>query len=90
MSIVIAVLLLLFGGWLWKEHKAGTLHDRPNWLLAIVLYGVKNHSPLGFVLMIIAFAIFRMWFLLFATLVIWAIYAGLQKSIAEKETQEQK
>jgi hypothetical protein len=90
MSIVIAVILLLFGGWLWKEHKAGTLQDRPNWLLAIVLYGVKNHSPIGFIVMIVVFAVFRMWFLLAVTVALWVLYAGLQKSIKEKETQEQK
>lgn len=88
MSIVIAVLLVLFGGWLWKEHKAGTLKDRPNWLLAIVLYGVKNHSPLGFIIMITIFAVCRMWLLLLITLAIWVLYAGLQKSMKEQEAKE--
>ncbi|MNE62787.1 hypothetical protein D3C80_1580920 [compost metagenome] len=89
MSIVIAVMLLLFGGWLWKEYVAGTLSRRPKWLLAVVLHGVQNHTPLGFILLLAVMVFCRLWFLAFATIVIWVIYVALQKGLKEQQSKKE-
>lgn len=89
MSIVVAIILLGFAGWLWSEYKAGTLSKRPKWLLAVVLHGVNNHTPLGFVIMLAVMVFCRMWFLALATSVVWVIYVALQKGLKEEQQKKE-
>lgn len=84
MFVVIAIAVLAFGIWLYSAHKADTLPKYPKWFLAVVLYGVRNHSPLGFAFLLGVMLIAKLWLLAFVTLVLWVIYAAIQKDMKSK------
>ena len=84
MAILIALLLTVFGVWLYTAHKTGKLHKYPKWFLDVVLYGVRNHSPLGFTILLAVLLFAKLWLLAFATLVLWVIYVAIQKDMKSK------
>lgn len=85
MSILIAVILLVFAWVMWTQHQKGTFEGRSGWFIKLVLFGVNNHTGSGFFFMIAAMVFTRLWFLAFATLVLWLVYVAIRKGQSEKQ-----
>jgi hypothetical protein len=85
MSIVIAVILLVFAAVMWYQHQKGTFDGQTGWFVNLVLYGVNNHSGIGFCLMLAVMLFLKLWFLAFATLVLWLVYVAIRKGQSEKQ-----
>lgn len=85
MSILVAVILLVFAGVMWTQYSKGTFDGRTGWFVTLVMYGVNNHTGVGFFCMLAAMLFLKMWFLAFATLVLWLTYVAIRKGQSEKQ-----
>ena len=85
MSILIGLILLVFTGVMWFQHKKGTFEGRTGWFISLVTFGVRNcsHTSLAILMAVLIFT--KMWFLAFAVVVMWLVYVAIRKSLSEKE-----